>query len=300
MKKVSYFFGCTFKVFVVKLIDSKYKGKKNMTILSIQNIDDFFTDLFKKLGETFTIQTFIVLLIGIILGFVICGALYGLMMIFSLKSEQTTRKDKKLNITPNNEKIIKEVEEIKSKFLETSEGFTMKERFQYLGSTVMETINVVAAEYYPESKYPLYELTIEELIVFLRYLSYRIEEVFNKPFLKVFKKMTISQVFRFMETRKKISDNKAVKAATKLNSSKFKQIIMGIVNYANPIYWIKKLVVGTTINIAVRKMCIVIIDIVSDETNKTYSKVIFNKEQQIYQEEINRELQQIEEDMKNE
>ena len=86
MKKVSYFFGCTFKVFVVKLIDSKYKGKKNMTILSIQNIDDCFTDLFKKLGETFTIQTFIVLLIGIILGFVICGALYGLMMIFSLKS----------------------------------------------------------------------------------------------------------------------------------------------------------------------------------------------------------------------
>lgn len=300
MKKVSYFFGCTFKVFVVKLIDSKYKGKKNMTILSIQNIDDFFTDLFKKLGETFTIQTFIVLLIGIILGFVICGALYGLMMIFSLKSEQTTRKDKKLNITPNNEKIIKEVEEIKSKFLETSEGFTMKERFQYLGSTVMETINVVAAEYYPESKYPLYELTIEELIVFLRYLSYRIEEVFNKPFLKAFKKMTISQMFRFMETRKKISDNKAVKAATKLNSSKFKQVFMGIINYANPVYWIKKLVVGTTINIAVRKMCIVIIDIVSDETNKTYSKAIFNKEQQIYQEEINKELQQIEEDMKNE
>lgn len=300
MKKVSYFFGCTFKVFVVKLVDSKYKGKKNMTILSIQNIDDFFTDLFKKLGESFTIQTFIVLLVGIILGFVICGTLYGLMMLFSLKSEQTTRKDKKLNITPDNEKIIKEVEEIKSKFLETSEGFTMKERFQYLGSTVMETINVVASEYYPESKYPLYELTIEELIVFLRYLSYRIEEVFNKPFLKAFKKMTISQMFRFMETRKKISDNKAVKAATKLNSSKFKQIIMGIVNYANPIYWIKKLVVGTTINIAVRKMCIVIIDIVSDETNKTYSKAIFNKEQQIYQEEINKELQQIEEDMKNE
>ncbi len=45
MKKVSYFFGCTFKVFVVKLIDSKYKGKKNMTILSIQNIDDFFNAL---------------------------------------------------------------------------------------------------------------------------------------------------------------------------------------------------------------------------------------------------------------
>ncbi len=271
-----------------------------MTILNIQNIDDFFTDLFKKLGELFTIQTFIVLLVGILLGFVICGTLYGLMMIFSLKSEQTTRKDKQLNITPDNEKIIREVEAIKNNFLETTEGFTIKERFQYLGSTVVETINVVATEYYPESKYPLYELTVEELIVFLRYVSYRIEEVFNKPFLKAFKKMTVSQMFRFMDTRKKISDNKAVKAATKLNSSKFKQVFMGIINYANPVYWIKKLVVGTTINIAVRKICIVIIDIVSDETNKTYSKAVFNKEQQIYQEEINKELEQIEEDMQNE
>lgn len=271
-----------------------------MTILNIQNIDDFFTDLFKKLGESFTIQTFIVLLVGILLGFVICGTLYGLMMIFSLKSEQTTRKDKQLNITPDNEKIIREVDAIKNNFLETTEGFTIKERFQYLGSTVVETINVVATEYYPESKYPLYELTVEELIVFLRYVSYRIEEVFNKPFLKAFKKMTVSQMFRFMDTRKKISDNKAVKAATKLNSSKFKQVFMGIINYANPVYWIKKLVVGTTINIAVRKICIVIIDIVSDETNKTYSKAVFNKEQQIYQEEINKELEQIEEDMQNE
>lgn len=271
-----------------------------MKVLSIQNIDDFFTDLFGKLGESFSIQTFIVLLIGILLGFVICGTFYGLMMIFSLKSEQSIRKDKKLNINPDNEKIIKEVEEIKRKFLETSEGFTIKERFQYLGSTIVETINVVALEYYPESKYPLYELTVEELILFLRYLSYRIEEVFNKPFLKSFKKMTISQMFRFMELKKQISDNKAVKVASKIGTSKFKQVLMGIINYANPIYWIKKLVVGTTINIAIRKMCIVIIDIVSDETNKTYSKAIFNKEQQIYQEEINKELASIEEDMKSE
>lgn len=269
-------------------------------LLSIQQIDDFFTELFKKLGESFTIQTFVVLLVGILLGFILCASIYGIMMLISLKTSDRTRKDKKLNITPNAKKIDSQIEEIKDKFLTSTEGLKTKERFQILGSTLIETINVVASEYYPESKYPLYELSIEELILFLRYLSYRIEDVFNKPFFKPFKKMTISQIFRFMEVRKQISENKAVKKAVQVNSSKAKQVILSIINYANPIYWIKKLVVGSTINIALRKTCLVIIDIVSDETNKTYSKSIFDKSEDLYYDKINKELDELEEDMKNE
>lgn len=271
-----------------------------MKLLSIQQIDDFFTELFKKLGESFTIQTFVVLLVGFMLGFICCATIYGIMMIISLKTNEKLRKDKKLNITPNNEKINQQVEEIKDKFLTNTEGLKTKERFQVLGTTIIETINIVASEYYPESKYPLYELSIEELILFLRYLSHRIEDVFNKTVLKPFKKMTISQIFRFMEVRKQISDNKAVKAASKVNSSKFKQVVMGVLNYANPIYWIKKLVLGSTINIALRKACLIIIDIVSDETNKTYSKSIFDKSEDLYYDKINKELEELEEDMKNE
>lgn len=269
-------------------------------LLSIQQIDDFFTELFKKLGESFTMQTFTVLLVGVLLGFCLSTTIYGIMMIVSLKKDEKIRKDKKLNINPDEEKIKFQIEEIKDKFLTSTEGLKTKERFQILGSTIFETINVVAGEYYPESKYPLYELSIEELILFLRYLSFRIEEVFNKPFLRPFKKMTISQIFRFMEVRKQISDNKAVKAASKVNSSKIKKVVLGVLNYANPVYWIKKLVLGSTINIALRKICLVIIDIVSDETNKTYSKAIFDKSEDLYFNQINEQLKELEEDMENE
>lgn len=269
-------------------------------ILSIQDVDHFFTRLFKRLGEEFTWSTFLVLFVGILLGFVICATIYGVLMMVSIRNEEKIRKDKKLNANPNTEKMNQEVDQIKQNFIASTEGLTNKERFQILGSSIVETIHVVATEYYPESKYPLYELTIEELILFLHYLSTRIEGVFNKTILRPFKKMTVSQIFKFMEVQKQISENKAVKAANKMKLGKVSRLFMGILNYANPVYWFKKLVMGTTINIAMRKICLVIIDIVSDETNKTYSKTIFDKERALRQAQIDETLKNLEGDLRDE
>ena len=56
----------------------------------------------------------------------------------------------------------------------------------------------------------------------------------------------------------------------------------------------KKLFVGSTINFASRKISLLIIDIVADETNKTYSKSIFNKERRLKQLEIETSLKELE------
>ncbi|MFR7880060.1 MAG: hypothetical protein ACLU5J_00120 [Christensenellales bacterium] len=69
---------------------------------------------------------------------------------------------------------------------------------------------------------------------------------------------------------------------------------MGGLKYANPVYWVKKLFVGSTINFASRKISLLIIDIVADETNKTYSKSIFNKERRLKQLEIETSLKELE------
>ena len=69
---------------------------------------------------------------------------------------------------------------------------------------------------------------------------------------------------------------------------------MGGLKYANPVYWVKKLFVGSTINFALRKISLLIIDIVADETNKTYSKSIFNKERRLKQLEIETSLKELE------
>ena len=105
--------------------------------------------------------------------------------------------------------------------------------------------------------------------------------------------MSISNVFKILDIHKKINDNKAVKAVKKVNPAV--KVIKGIVNYANPLYWIKKLVVGGTINIAVNKMSLLIIDIVSSETIKVYSKRLFNEENNLLEEMINKEIEEMEE-----
>lgn len=265
-----------------------------MYLLSIHEIDDFFTSLFEKLAKTFTWQTFVILLTGIILGFVICSTIYGVLMLISLNSKEKIRIDKQLNIDADEEKIKEQIYSIKMRFTQQTDSLTVKERFEALGPTIMETVNLVASSYYPHSKYPLYELSISELILFLRYLSYRIERIFDKPFLRPFKNMTISQIIKIIDVQKKINENKVIKTINNPITSKFKRVVMGILNYANPVYWFKKLIMGTTINIATRKICLVVIDIVSDETNKTYSKALFNEERKLYKDEIENTINDIE------
>lgn len=271
-----------------------------MFLLSVSEIDDFFTRLFENLGTRFSWAHFFVLIAGIILGFVICASIYGVLMIISIRNDDRIRKDSKINLNPNTDKINQEVDEIKKRFVMMTEGMTNKERFQTLGQTIVETVNVVAGEYYPESSYPLYELSIEELIILLRYISIRIDSVFNITFLRPFKKMSVAQIFKAIDLQKKISDNKAVKTANKMKLGKASKIFWGTINVINPIYWFRKLVMGTTVNMAMRKLCLVIIDIVSDETNKTYSKAIFDQERALRNQEIEETLKTMEVEEVNE
>lgn len=271
-----------------------------MFLLSVSEIDEFFTKLFGNLGAKFTWANFFVLMAGIILGFVICASIYGVLMIISIRNDERIRNDSKINLNPNLDKINQEVDDIKKRFVMLTEGMSNKERFQTLGHTIVETVNVVAGEYYPESAYPLYELSIEELIILLRYISIRIESVFNKTILKPFKKMSIAQIFKAIDLQKKINDNKAIKTANKMKLGKVSKVFWGALNIINPIYWFRKLVMGTTVNIAMRKLCLVIIDIVSDETNKTYSKAIFDQERTLRNQEIEETLKTMEVDETNE
>lgn len=50
-----------------------------------------------------------------------------------------------------------------------------------------------------------------------------------------------------------MEETKAAKAFKKANVGKVSSIIMGGLKYANPVYWVKKLFVGSTINFASRK-----------------------------------------------
>jgi hypothetical protein len=48
-------------------------------------------------------------------------------------------------------------------------------------------------------------------------------------------------------------------------------------NYANPIYWFRKLAMKPTSDLVTKEICNMIISIVGEETNKVYSKKLFQK-----------------------
>ena len=258
----------------------------------IQSIDDFFTKIFSSLKEAITWSTFWTLIAGMVIGFVICSTIYGILLMNSISKKEKEIENIKKDI--DDEKIGNIVEQIKNNYVEESEGLSVTSRFDILGKKIIEIVNKISSEYYPESKYPIYELTIEELILFMHYLSNRIGDIFDKPLLAPFKKISIEQIFKILDTKKKIEETKVAKALKKANVGKVSSIIMGGLKYANPIYWVKKLFVGSTINFASRKISLLIIDIVADETNKTYSKSIFNKEKRLKQLEIETSLKELE------
>jgi len=129
----------------------------------------------------------------------------------ALEEYLNEQKEKQITTQENratDEAFCKMIDDIKHRYVEETEGLAMKDRFEALGTKLFEVVNKTAALYYPDSKYPLYELTIEELILFMHYLSNRIDDVFDKPILRPFKQMSVSQIMKWLDTKKKIEENK--------------------------------------------------------------------------------------------
>lgn len=264
-------------------------------MVHLSKIDNFFTDAFKGLTSEFSWSSVVILLTGILLGFILSVAIYLIFFMISIKNEKKLESDE-LDKSDIQNELEEKIQSIKEMFLNDSEGLAMKEKSQMLGSTIYNVVNTVANSYYPESKYPLYELSVEELIKLLNYLSVRLDGVFSKKILKPFRKMTVSQVFRFIDTKKKVDENKLIKAASKAKPGKIVGAISAALNYANPIYWFKKVVINTTINFTLNKVFLLVIDIVADETNKAYSKSIFNQEIQLNKKAIETVIQEMDND----
>ena len=264
-------------------------------MLKVFSVDNFFTDIFKSFTSEFSWASLFILLTGILVGFIISVCLYVVIFLASLKK---TKNSEIKELSFENEVLLKEkLSDIKKDFITDTEGLSMKEKTDMFGEAIYNVANTVASNYYPNSKYPIYELSIEELIHLLNYLSNRLDGIFSKPVLKIFRKMTISQIFKIIDTKKKIEENKIVKVATSSKTKKVFQSIMTVINDANHIYWIKKVVINTSLTFTLNRIFLLVLDIVSDETNKAYSKSLFNEERILNEKEINEALNEIEREM---
>ena len=149
-----------FKVLYGKIIRSRWEMSLVVYNSLIEKIDGFFTELFSKLQETISWSSFWILVAGIVVGFVICSSIYSILLFKSINNQE--EKIKANAFIASDELVQEIVENIKKSYVEDTEGLMVRERFEVLGSKLYLEINQIATLYYPTSKYPLYELTIEE------------------------------------------------------------------------------------------------------------------------------------------
>mgnify|MGYP001549814742 CR=1 FL=1 len=131
--------------------------------------------------------------------------------------------------------------------------------------------------FYPNSKTPYLELTLDETILLNHYITNRVDELTNKPLLKLFRKYTLSTLYDFTKTSKKIKNNKVIKGAKEYGLDEVYKASITALNAINPVFWIRKL--GNVISDSIlEKIGIAVIGITGEETYKIYSKKAFNQD----------------------
>lgn len=223
-----------------------------------------------KLEFTFNLTSIIALLSGIVSGVLLTILFYFLYILLTLKKQEVNLHDINNNITTD--QINLEIKQAQTTFLKTK-----KEKGQISFDTLREIcfnlMNDIASLYYPNSKHPLTELTFKEMILLDEYLVNKLDNLLNKVGLKSLKKMRVSKALEILNMKKSIDNNPVVK--TTKNVSSFSSKFFSIINVINPAMWIKRGIVTPSINFIIKKICLLVISTVGQETYHIYSKQAF-------------------------
>ena len=139
-----------------------------------------------------------------------------------------------------------------------------------------ELIEEISKYFFPESKYPMLELSVNELLNLNHYITNRLDDILDKPILKNTKNLQITKIMSMYDKKRAIEQNKLIKAAKKYKVGKIVKYGAAAINVVNPVYWFRKLVINTSVDVMTRKVCLVVIGIVGEETTKVYSKKLFD------------------------
>lgn len=221
-----------------------------------------------NISEYLNLPTIIAFGIGILFGFILLLLLYLLAVIKGMNKEIRKRKVEESNVDLNEVNWL--IDEAKSRF-KSLEKEKEKSSFENVYSVSKQLASDVASKFNPTSKYPLRELTIDEILVLTHYISDRIDELLQARILKMFRGMTIRQIINLHSKGRQVTRSKIYKTAAGAQLGK----VWTALRIVNPFYWIKKGTTDQAIKIIVRKIALNTIVITGEETYKIYSKKIF-------------------------
>lgn len=251
------------------------------------NIFDSIRDFFKNMFENISFSSVITLIFGIAIGILICLVIYLVYFLTSIKKQEEENKLNKEEITSatkkgENEPVVVDVEEIekyinasKDEYKEASAHMKAGAKVSVARDIGVELAANIASLFYPKSKHPLAELSIDELIKLDYYIMGRIEKIIDGSILKMFKKAKIATVLNIVDYKKHIDDNKIVKSAKKMHIGGIASIIKTALNIVNPAYYMKKGGIKLTIKFGLDRIIGIIFEIIGEEVAKIYSKNVF-------------------------
>lgn len=155
-----------------------------------------------------------------------------------------------------------------------------KSRPQYCYELIKDLIYGISYVYSPKSKYPLLELTIEEIMLLTNYINKRVDELLDRKGVRLLKKLKASEIMSFTKKTNELMNNDVVKGTIK--ASKFKKVI-DYLNIINPYKIFKVQVIDRIINLIIDKLCLIIIAVAGEETYKIYSKKAFSSDNELSQ-----------------
>lgn len=221
----------------------------------------------------FNWSNFFSFLIGLGSGLVIFSMIYLLFVLLTLKKKNYIISSKVNDVTDEEIKgIIKASQDaFKDKELQGEEG-----TITYCTKLANELVIHIASRFFPKSKHPVLEISIDELIMLCGYISNRVDEILGRRGLRIFRKVKISTIVGLSDTKKIIEDNPIVKATKKYRIYETLAAAKKVINVVNPVWWARKIITNSVMNVVTKKLCLVILGIIGEETYRIYSKSVFN------------------------
>lgn len=233
-------------------------------------------ELWNMLIEAISFPVVISFLLGIFFGITIGVIIYLILVIKTIKEKPFDAN--KIDNVEIKARIIQALESTKKIYKEEGKSSSAQKHIELISKLSINLVENIAKAFYPKSKYPMSELSINEALELNRYITQRIDKLLSRKGLRVFRKLKLSQIIYIYDVKKRIDDLKVVEAAKKYNVSKSVKILFGIINLPNPVYWGRKIAISFGFKTGLKALGGIILDMVADETIKVYSRNVYNKE----------------------
>lgn len=229
---------------------------------------------------------------GIAIGIAIMTIIYLQKVLSKIKSEgfnelsKVTIDEYEIAFNVNNDEKIKDIKDTSNAYkvyktinmyenlfydkkLRGKKGYVL-----YTYELVSSLVKNIASIYSPDARFPLYEVTIDEFLDLMKYLSKRISEILDYNDITYIRKINLNTIISVKNLSFDIKNSRVVQISKKYHINNILSGFKLLINIVNPLYWVRKFVVNRSFDIVEKRICASVIRIVGGEAFNIYSKNI--------------------------